>query len=70
MGWFKRALKAGADMAIDAGKKQWGTVQEALDLSRQWADKDKNFIEDKRIRGTKVERMAANKVAKDRGWKA
>ncbi|HCR3328081.1 TPA: hypothetical protein ON529_002830 [Citrobacter freundii] len=44
-------------------------TREASELADSWEGKDKAFIYNKYKNGNVVEKMAANKVAKQNGWK-
>lgn len=70
MNWFTKAAKFTASAATEIGKGMVENVKKAQDLSIEWSNKDRAFILDKYKNGSTIEKMAATKVAKERGWKS
>lgn len=56
------------NVAKDAGRSVAQTTQQAQDYIIEWQDKDDSFLMRKGASGTMAEKMAANKILRDRGY--
>jgi len=66
---FLDIIKSVGKGVVSLGKHAGDTVTQANDLVQEWACKDKDFIMDKYRNGNVAEKLAANKVAIENGWK-
>lgn len=57
------------DITKGLGKGFSEQANKAKDLADEWQHKDRAFIVNKYKNGNAIEKVAANKVAKDKGWK-
>lgn len=56
------------NVAKDVGKGIANTSQQAQNYIAEWQDKDDSFLMRKGASGTMAEKMAANKILRDRGY--